>query len=168
MTTEELQVLVVLLQKLDDEGIRAPRLPPEVWHGMARLVPMLTVEILVSDSEGAVLMVERQDPHWSGWHIPGGFLGCGESAADACSRVAQRELGIQIELDTIIDGFSWPEHEHPYGHVTSLICACRSEQLSAVGRYFSEIPSKLAASYHRDFVHCYRDWKRFGSVPSAA
>ena len=157
MTPEDEKLTLRLLEQLDREGVRAPDLPHDLWHAIAKLVPMFAVEVFLADPAGRVLMVERHDECWSGWNVPGGFVSGGETLAQSCARTAEREVGLTVELDAVFDSFAWPKH--PYGVTTSLLCSCRSDQLSDKGRYYETPPADLTTPYQAEFFERYRSWR---------
>lgn len=133
-----------------------PNTPRPIWDALAGVVPRLAVELGVFDGE-AILLSHRDDETWQGWHIPGGFVGCGETLASACQRIAQRELGefgMEVELVGVVGSFVWPDH--PCGSVLSLLCVCRSEGRPRDARFFVELPQPMirhhagmVAEFHR-------------------
>jgi ADP-ribose pyrophosphatase YjhB (NUDIX family) len=162
LNPDDQRELVVLLRRLADQGGAMPTTPRAIWDALAGVVPRLAVELGLFDGE-AILLSHRDDETWQGWHIPGGFVGCGETLAVACQRIAQRELGIEVELVGVVGSFAWPDH--PCGSVLSLLCVCRSEasprdaRFSAVGGrldFFVELPQPMirhhagmVAEFHR-------------------
>ena len=99
-----------------------PNLPFDVWSAIGQLVVQPAVELVIEDERGQILLTRRDDEHWHGWHVPGGFMAPGESIQQACTRVARRELGIDVWYKEIIDVVAWPSH--PYVNMVSLFCKC--------------------------------------------
>lgn len=153
------QQLVALLRRLAEAGGAMPNTPRAIWDALAGVVPRLAVELCLVRGE-AILLSHRDDETWQGWHIPGGFVGCGESLADACRRIAERELGIALELDAVVGSFAWPDH--PCGSVLSLICLCRSDALpsSDVGELFVELPQPMIRHHAGMVDECRRAIQR--------
>lgn len=133
MEADDQAQLVALLERLAREGAVLPRLPSPVFRIIGHIVPLVTVEIGITRAGGEILLTHRHDRHWCGWHLPGGFLGVGESVADACNRIAQRELGVQVTLSQVVDVFRWPDH--PRGSVLSLVCRCAAHSTPTVGQW---------------------------------
>jgi ADP-ribose pyrophosphatase YjhB (NUDIX family) len=75
----------------------AEPLTAEEFESIYSRVPRLTVDIVVRNSGGAVLLTKRTIPPCVGqWHLPGGTVRFGEALLDAVRRSAARELGIEV------------------------------------------------------------------------
>lgn len=157
MTIDEQHQLAVLLRRLAAAGGGVPNMPRPVWDALAGLVPLVAVELLVSQDGHDVLLTHRDDPPWHGWHIPGGFLGRNEGLADACRRIAARELATELTLERIVGDYAWPDH--PQGSVLSILCACRVHAPPQTGRFFTALPGMMVA-HHAAFVARYRETMR--------
>ncbi len=149
MTNEETAELVRLLKSLQSDDLLSPRMPLEVWKALHGVVPMPAVEVIVTRTGKDFLLTDRQDEYWNGWHIPGGFMLHKESIADACSRVAKRELNIDVTFKECIDAFMWPDH--PYGSPLSLVCVCHTSEEPKVGQFFTEVPPNIIV-HHDKFI----------------
>ncbi len=57
----------------------------------------LTVAVMVTDSEGRILVMNRRDPAFSGLYFPGGHVEPGESVVQAAIREVREETGLTIE-----------------------------------------------------------------------
>jgi 8-oxo-dGTP diphosphatase len=62
------------------------------WHQ-----PKLTVDVLVEDEAGRVLLIRRKNPP-PGWAIPGGFVDDGETLEAAAVREIREETGLDVTL----------------------------------------------------------------------
>src|SRR5687768_1353542 len=91
-------------------------------------VPRLTVEVILV-IEGGVVLVERQEPSWYGlWHIPGGTVFYKERLVDAVKRVAQEELGIDVQVGELLGYIEYPseEAERGFGWSTGIAFKCQA------------------------------------------
>ena len=140
------------LRALTAGGVHAPLVPRTLWLALAQLTPQPAVELIVRRSEREFLLTYRRDEHWDAWHLPGGFLGCGETVEEACRRVARRELGCDVSLCHILSLFTWPDH--PYAAALSIICVCDPISPPAEGTFFHLIPEPIIP-YHRNFLLSY-------------
>jgi ADP-ribose pyrophosphatase YjhB (NUDIX family) len=62
------------------------------------------------DEQGRVILLRRGfDPGRSLWTFPGGFVDLGESVPDAARRETDEELGMAVELETLVGVYSRPE-----------------------------------------------------------
>lgn len=148
LTASEQDQLVKLLRRLAEQGGAMPTTPRAIWDALAGVVPRLAVELVLQDRD-AILLSWRDDETWHGWHLPGGFVGCDESLADACRRIAARELAIEVDLAGVIADFAWPDH--PCGSVLSLLCAVRFTATPSAGKFFVELPSPMVR-HHAELV----------------
>ena len=112
MKREKSDQLANLLRELAEE--RTDIIPEEVWFALHELIPMPAVEVLITRDNGKeFLLIYRKDKFWDGWHVPGGFVKIKESLIDACRRIAESEVRIDISGLKLIDVVKY-EH-HPYG-----------------------------------------------------
>ena len=64
-----------------------------------RQVPRITVDVVVSNKKGEVLLAKRDiPPHKGSWHLPGGMVQKGEHIAQAAVRKIKMETGLKIKL----------------------------------------------------------------------
>jgi ADP-ribose pyrophosphatase YjhB (NUDIX family) len=62
------------------------------------------------DEEGRVILLRRGfDPGQGLWTFPGGFVDLGESVPDAARRETDEELGMAVELQSLVGVYSRPE-----------------------------------------------------------
>lgn len=153
MTDDEVQQLALLLRKLAAEGLGTPRTPKDVFVAFRGVVTQPTVELLVSTDERDVLLTPRHDKNWSGHHLPGGFVGVGETLQAACDRVARAELGVGATLERLVGHFTWTDH--PYASPLSLLCRCRLEGAPQVGRFFATLPDDLLRQHRTLLRSCW-------------
>jgi colanic acid biosynthesis protein WcaH len=103
-------------------------LPEEVFQLVDRLMPLLSVDLLVQDDTGRILLTWRRDVAYGpGWHIPGGIIRYKERAMDRIHAVARGELGADVTCEPIL--LVVVEHVKPESrsrcHVVSLLYRCR-------------------------------------------
>ncbi len=71
-------------------------------------VPRLCVDIIVQTPRGIILTLRNIEP-WKGyWHIPGGTVMYQESIEHAVKRVAKEELGVNVEIKTMVGYLEYP------------------------------------------------------------
>src|SRR5437763_276723 len=74
-------------------------LPYELFLFISRLVPMVNVDLLVSD-RGSILLTWRDDEiHGTGWHVPGGMIRFQETISERIRATALEELGVEVSFD---------------------------------------------------------------------
>jgi len=103
-------------------------LPEEVFQMVSRLTPFLSVDLLIQDDPGQILLTWRHDDAYGpGWHIPGGIVRYKEHAADRINAVARGELGAEVTFEAI--PLATVEHINAEsknrGHVVSLLYRCQ-------------------------------------------
>ena len=155
MRADDVNQLVGLLNQLQHEGLVSPSLPREVWRALATLTPQVAVELLLTGSGKDVLLVFRDDEDWHGWHVPGGWVRCGELITQAVERIGAHELRTRVIVEGIVGSFAWPDH--PYAQALSLLCACRfvgTVPSVPGGQFFSTLPSPMVP-HHGAFAHRY-------------
>jgi 8-oxo-dGTP diphosphatase len=82
--------------------------------------PALSVDCVVIDARGWVLLVRRANPPFKGRHaLPGGFVEIGETVEDACRRELLEETGVRASRLSLIGVYSDPERD-PRGHTCSV------------------------------------------------
>ncbi|MBL8002472.1 MAG: NUDIX hydrolase [Flavobacteriales bacterium] len=80
----------------------------------------LTVDAVVTDARGRVLVMERgTGPFRGSWVLPGGYVDPGETVEQACIREVREELGLAVKLTGLIGIYSEPGRD-PRGAVVSI------------------------------------------------
>jgi colanic acid biosynthesis protein WcaH len=103
-------------------------LPEEVFLFASRIMPMINVDLLIKNPDGATLLTWRDDGYAApGWHIPGGVIRYKEAIAVRIRKVAQSELGTGVEFKpepVTIKEFIHSDRKNR-GHFISLLFECR-------------------------------------------
>jgi 8-oxo-dGTP diphosphatase len=82
--------------------------------------PALTVDCVVFDAKGRVLLVRRKFPPFEGGYaLPGGFVEIGERVEEACRRELKEETGVEVGPFQLIGVYSDPARD-PRGHTCSV------------------------------------------------
>lgn len=82
--------------------------------------PALTVDCVVFDPTGRVLLIRRRhEPFKGGYALPGGFVDIGETVEDACRRELHEETGISARDLRLVGVYSDPSRD-PRGHTVSV------------------------------------------------
>jgi hypothetical protein len=133
-TEEENQELRRLLRKVKDNGCRWPTEETmQIGHGVVSYwAPELVItrpgRQLHSRVPEILLAIYDGGAKWfmGMWHIPGGYNEWPELDVQATvSRVAKREIGVDVIAGRTIDEYKWRDGEHPYGHPLSLYKECQ-------------------------------------------
>lgn len=85
--------------------------------------PALTVDCVIFDPVGRVLLVRRKNEPFAGSHaLPGGFVEIGETIEAACRREVREEAGVELGELTLVGVYSDPKRD-PRGHTVSIAYA---------------------------------------------
>lgn len=88
--------------------------------------PRLTVDVIVPDERGRVLLIRRKRPPFEGrWALPGGFVDVGETVESAAVREVREETGFEVELVRLVGVYSEPDRD-PRGHNVSVTYLARA------------------------------------------
>jgi colanic acid biosynthesis protein WcaH len=72
-------------------------LPPERFLQAVRDGPLVSIDLVVRDPEGAVLLGYRRNrPARGTWFVPGGRVAKGERLAAAMGRISRGEIGLEL------------------------------------------------------------------------
>lgn len=70
----------------------------EEWETIVANVPIVSVDLVVRTPDGVVLGRRLNEPARGEWFVPGGRVHKGESLVEAVHRVAEEELGADVEI----------------------------------------------------------------------
>lgn len=85
------------------------------------LQPNLTVDAIVLDGQGRLLLVERgRDPYKGRFALPGGFVEYGETVESAVVRELLEETGIRAKIVELFGVYSDPDRD-PRGHTVTIV-----------------------------------------------
>lgn len=82
--------------------------------------PLLTVDCVIIDRAGRVLLIERRNPPFQGrLALPGGFVQLDETTEDACRRETREETGLRVDEIRLVGVYSKPGRD-PRGPTCSI------------------------------------------------
>jgi ADP-ribose pyrophosphatase YjhB (NUDIX family) len=143
-------------------------LPEELFLFVSRLLPMINVDLLISDDQGRRLLTWRDDEIFgAGWHVPGGMIRYKETAEERIRATALEELGAELAFDgtPIVQQIIEPERR-VRGHLVSLIYKCRlisqpNEELRFRGGEPRRGQWEWHASFPENMIAAHRFYIRF-------
>ena len=75
-------------------------LPPAVFASVVRHAPLVSIDLIVRNHRGEILVgLRRNRPARGYWFVPGGRIGKNESIATAFARLTQAELGVRMRVE---------------------------------------------------------------------
>ncbi|HML93592.1 NUDIX hydrolase [Methyloceanibacter sp.] len=111
--------------------------------------PALTVDCVVFDPTGRVLLIRRRhEPFKGGYALPGGFVEIGETVEEACRRELREETGVCARDLRLVGVYSDPSRD-PRGHTVSVAFLA---QLAA--------PAEAVAGDDAAAAEWVADWRR--------
>jgi 8-oxo-dGTP diphosphatase len=95
--------------------------------------PLLTVDCVVFDRAGRLLLIRRAKPPFKGkYALPGGFVDIGETVEAAALRELKEETGIEGKIVRLIGVYSNPKRD-PRGHTVSCAFLIRPRSTGVAG-----------------------------------
>ena len=109
------------------------------------LDPKVAVGTIIRDDRDQIVLVRRAiEPGYGRWVFPGGFVDRGEEVHAAAIREAREESGLEIQLDYLINVYSYPGRAPVIiVYAASILGGCLAcDDESLEGRFFTaaEIP----------------------------
>lgn len=144
LTKNETQRLSELLRKVEGQH---EELPKNVFHALLKVVPFIACEVAVKNDKGEILLTERNDRYWKGWHIPGGLLRYKESFEERIQFVAKNELGIHVDSIRFLGPVNHTDDKR--GHAVSLVFVCTTPDKPSHGKWFKESPKNII-EHHKE------------------
>jgi 8-oxo-dGTP diphosphatase len=96
--------------------------------GMEAKRPRLTVDCVVFDRTGRLLLIRRKNSPFQGQYaLPGGFVEYGETVEQAAERELLEEANVLATKLSLIGVYSDP-HRDPRGHIVSIAYLATAEQ----------------------------------------
>ena len=132
-------------------------LPADEYQRILRCIPILCVDVVLTNERGQYLLVRRTNaPMKDVWWVPGGRVLKGESLEAALARKMREELGIAVRSLGPIGYFEVHHEDDPRGgaegvHQVSVVFAAeplsldiRLDNQSAEWGFFDALPDRFA------------------------
>jgi colanic acid biosynthesis protein WcaH len=165
MQREHEEALALLETWATDPGTA---LPYELFLFISRLVPMVNVDLLISDGQGRLLLTWRDDEiHGTGWHVPGGMIRFKETAAERIRATALEELGAEVSFDAtpVVEQIIEPVRD-TRGHHVALVYRCRLRSgPDEAGRFTGGRPTRGQWAWHAtcpdDMIAAHKQYEKY-------
>lgn len=122
---------------------RVPNLTLSQFNSLLEITPMITVDAIIADGKGRVLLEKRAYPPFKGfWHLPGGFSGYKEKLTDAVKRKTRQETGLKIKVIKYVGYYDDPRQD-PRGSIIdhAFLAKAIGGKLKMDGlRWFDKVP----------------------------
>lgn len=124
-------------------------------------VPRLCVDLAIKTDQGLVLTKRSISPFKNTWHFPGGRVLYRESIPEAIKRIANNEIGVQVEIKKLI-GYLEVLKDGKFVHSVSMVFEIKVKrgkitvdriQAKKV-KAFKKLPPNTHP-YHRKFIEKY-------------
>jgi colanic acid biosynthesis protein WcaH len=97
-----------------------------------------------------ILLTLRDDQYYGkGWHIPGGFIGPGESRQETVERIASREIRIKPTFRQIIKPFFHDDDPRFYHVALIFECYYEGEGAVSAGEWFDAMPQDIITAHEK-------------------
>lgn len=129
-----------------------------------KTVPRVTVDVVIKDERG-VLLIKRDITPWKGaWHFPGGTVYFQESLIHAVKRKAREEAGLQVDVEKFLGIIEFIKHKDPgYAHIVDLVFLAKPVRGKPRGtkfgrrlRFFKQLPGNMIAEQKKFLKHLNR------------
>jgi len=95
--------------------------------------PKITVDALIRDRRGRLLLIKRGRPPFQGrWGLPGGFCEWRETTEECCARESKEETGLTVRVGKLLGVYSKPDRD-PRGHNVTVLYEARPVRGHATG-----------------------------------
>jgi ADP-ribose pyrophosphatase YjhB (NUDIX family) len=150
-----------------DTGDRFRPVCPACGH-VVYLNAIVAAGTLVEERGQVVLVRRGAQPKAGHWALPGGYVEADESAEEAAIRETQEEVGLGVELDGLLDVYSFDNTPLGKGvlllyaaHVTGGELQAGDDAVEAAFFAPEDLPDDIAFSTHRQAL---RDWCRARAI----
>ena len=124
-------------------------------------VPKLSVDLVIQNADQEILLTKRKIEPWKDqWHLPGGTVLFNEPLQAAASRLAKKELGVEIKIVKFLGLVEFLGQDVPYkfDHSVCVIYLCGTElsdftldEDTEEAKYFKELPANTIKE-HKEFL----------------
>ena len=124
-------------------------IPADDWQTIVANVPIVSVDLVIRRDGGVLLGKRTNEPAKEYWFVPGGRVLKGETRREAVNRVAEAELGIDVEIVESLGAF-----EHVYD--TSDVNGVDTKHYLANGYVVDAIDGEVEPDAQHDAFETFR------------
>ena len=133
-------------------------LDSDTFHMVISHAPLVSIDLVVEDADGCVLLGQRINrPVKGGWFVPGGRVFKNETLDDAFLRICEAELGVVLKRDvaTFLGVFEHFYNESVFGAVPE-----HPDTHYVVLAYRLILPAKSLSNLPQLQHQCFRWWRK--------
>lgn len=129
------------------------KLSEKDFHRIYQKVPRVTVDVIIKDRRGILLIKRSIKPDIGKWHLPGGTVNFKENLIDAAKRKAKEETGLQVRIKKFLGIFEYVKRwkEPGYEHVIDLVFLAEpirgrlkgNKKAGKVLKFFKRLPKNM-------------------------
>ena len=124
---DNLKIQAPIAALLDAVPHASSGLPDDLFYYISRTTPLVNVDLLIRNEKGQTLLSWRNDSYaGTGWHVPGGIVRFKEALETRVRKVAEIEIGADVQFDSIPIAIHQMIHceREVRGHFISLLYRC--------------------------------------------
>lgn len=131
-------------------------LPYKIFLNSFKLVPRVSVSLVIENKKGEVLLAQRRIlPGIGSWHLVGSFILKGETIQECITRVMKKELSLESKKwNATLMGVFDVLKKDPRGHVIELIYKIKTDKAprptkeTKEVRFFRTLPRRIGFNHH--------------------
>jgi len=122
-------------------------------------VPRVTVDVVIRDREGILLIKREITPEMGKWHLPGGTIHYKENILHAVKRKTHEETGLKIRIKKFLGVIEFMRWKEPgYTHVIDLVFLANpisgklkgnKEKCGECLKFFKKLPKNMIPEQKR-------------------
>lgn len=137
----------------------------ELFEASLKVFPQVAIETVIVDDiqspgPAQILLTWREDEHYKGWHVAGGFMRFGKSFEQTIADILRREHEAKVE-DVKETGITYNRVDSR-GQTIGIVFLVKSDvptdQNTSQKKWFNHIPQD-ALPHHKDFLRRVLGWR---------
>lgn len=142
----------------------AGKIPLDFYNQIVRLLPISSVEAIISKDQSLLFMKRNNDPVKGQWWFPGGRIRKGETLGEALYREVKEETGLEVIKSKLVNVYSRIFDER-HDIAIAYLCKCKGDKIilnneHSEYRYFKSLPKSI----HPYLIQVVHDLRRKSST----